>query len=36
MVLNNINGSLNKWADIDWKEKGHPFGVLSLFTFTFI
>jgi len=23
MVLNNINGSLNKWANIDWREKGH-------------
>ena len=26
MVQNNINGSLNKWADIDWREKGHPLG----------
>ena len=32
MVQNNINGSLNKWANIDWREeRASVLGVLSLF-----
>ena len=33
-MMRDINGSLIKWTNVDWRGKGIRLGVLSLFTFT--